>query len=126
MRFCENCNNMFYIRISDDTGNSLTYYCRNCGNEETNVQDDICVSKTHLKKGDDKYYNIINKYSKLDPTLPHVANVPCPNSKCECNLPEKNVPRDVIYKRYDDSELKYVYLCCLCDTIWHNNNDSII
>ena len=50
MKFCNKCDNMYYIRVSDDDGNSLTYYCRNCGNEETNIQDNICVSKTNLKR----------------------------------------------------------------------------
>ena len=121
MRFCDKCDNMFYIRISDDNGNSLTYYCRNCGNEETNIQDEICVSKTNLKRNEDKYYNIINKFAKHDPTIPHVDNIPCPNDSCICNTDEKT-KSDVIYKRYDDTELKYVYLCCHCDNIWHNNN----
>ena len=55
MKFCNKCDNMYYIRVSDDDGNSLTYYCRNCGNEETNIQDNICVSKTNLKRKEDNY-----------------------------------------------------------------------
>ena len=122
MKFCNKCDNMYYIRVSDDNGNSLTYYCRNCGNEETNIQDNICVSKTNLKRKEDNYNNIINKFTKHDPTLPHIDNIPCPNEACISNAAEKSVPRDVLYKRYDELNLKYVYLCCHCDTIWHNNN----
>ena len=125
MHFCNKCDNMFYIRISDDNGNSLTYYCRNCGNEETNIQDDICVSKTNLKRNEDKYYNIINKFSKYDPTLPHISNIPCPNSQCICNSKDAKTEPDVIYKRYDEINLKYVYMCCHCDNVWHNNNTPV-
>tara|TARA_Y100000992_G_scaffold149268_1_gene99531 strand:+ start:3304 stop:3678 length:375 start_codon:yes stop_codon:yes gene_type:complete len=121
MRFCNKCDNMFYIRISDDDGNSLTHYCRNCGNEESNTQDEICVSKTNFKRNEDKYYNIINKYAKYDPTIPHTDNIPCPNNKC-ISVTNKEIKSDVIFKRYDEDELKYVYLCCHCDNIWHNNN----
>lgn len=122
MRFCDKCHNMFYIRITDDDGNSLTYYCRNCGNEEENKNENIRVSKINLKKTEDKYNNIINKYAKLDPTIPHVTNIPCPNEKCPTNSTEKKVPSDVLYKRYDEDGLKYVYMCCVCDNMWHNNN----
>ena len=126
MKFCNKCDNMYYIRVSDDDGNSLTYYCRNCGNEETNIQDNICVSKTNLKRKEDNYNNIVNKFTKYDPTLPHIDNIPCPNESCKSNATEKSVPNDVLYKRYDEMNLKYIYQCCHCDTIWHNNNNVTV
>lgn len=51
MHFCSNCQNMYYIRINVEDNNNLVYYCRNCGNEDSNLGvDSICVSKTYLKK----------------------------------------------------------------------------
>ena len=121
MYFCNKCENMYYIRLSADNDNALVYYCRNCGNEESDIDDNLTVSKTTYKKADQKYFNIINQYTKLDPTLPRVRNIPCPNNSCACNSEDSSVPREVIYIRYDDSALKFVYLCVHCDTIWKSH-----
>ena len=46
MLFCDKCNNMYYIRITNDEENNLIYYCRNCGHEnEILNKENICVSK---------------------------------------------------------------------------------
>ena len=77
------------------------------------AKDNICVSKTFLRQGKQKFSNIVNEFTKYDPTLPRVKNVPCPNENC-AEDPEK----EIIYIRYDDNNMKYVYLCGACDTIW--------
>ena len=52
MHFCNNCDNMYYIKISDENDNTLKYYCRNCGFEDNTLSiDNTCVSKTQLKRG---------------------------------------------------------------------------
>ena len=120
MHFCDKCDNMYYIRISgeDDNGNNLIYYCRNCGNEDDNLtKSNICVSKTQVKKNEQKYNHIINEYTKLDPTLPRMKTIKCPNSDCSSNK-EDGTPREVIYIRYDDVNMSYIYLCANCDTVW--------
>ncbi len=121
MHFCPKCENMYYIRLNTTDNNSLTYYCRNCGHEESNVGDSLIVSKTTFKRTDQKYANVINQYTKLDPTLPRISNIPCPNESCKCNRAEDPHPREVIYIRYDDTNLKFVYLCAHCDTVWKSN-----
>jgi DNA-directed RNA polymerase subunit M/transcription elongation factor TFIIS len=108
---------MYYIRIDNDNANKLIYYCRNCGNEDTNINSDtISISKTQFKKGEQKYSHIINKYTKLDPTLPRIDRILCPNKECETNT--KNVKREIIYIRYDDVNMKYIYMCSTCDKVW--------
>ena len=62
---------------------------------------------------------MINEYTKLDPTLPRCNNIPCPNDNCVCNTEDKE--NNVIYIRYDDINLKYMYLCTYCDTTWNTN-----
>ena len=117
MHFCGICNMMYYIRINADDPNKLVYYCRNCGNEDNLMNvDNVCVSKTQIKKGEQNFEHIINKYTKLDPTLPRVSKILCPNEDCETNT--HNKPREIIYIRYDDVNMKYVYLCSTCDTVW--------
>lgn len=120
MHFCSNCQNMYYIRINPEDPNKLVYYCRNCGNEDKLLTiDNVCVSKTQIKKSEQSFNHIINKYTKLDPTLPRINKVLCPNHECKTNT--DNEEREIIYIRYDDTNMKYVYLCSTCDTIWKTN-----
>ena len=155
MHFCTDCGNMYYIRLTDT--NSIVYYCRNCGHEDDTVTiDDVVVSHTSLKSSKNHYAHVVNKYTKLDPTLPRISTIQCPNSECPCNrnhnptqyadratitgtTAEANeaeasdaneatqvdadaVPREVIYLRYDDIRLKYIYLCAVCNTIWNTEH----
>ena len=200
MHFCTKCDNMYYIRIGaaaaggDDGGiggggqsqqkqdaTSLYHYCRNCGHE-VKIEKTICVSKLQLKHSAQSYSNVINKYTKLDPTLPRINNIKCPNSQCRSNpsigeaaaaaaaaaaaikmkphatgglyvgngeeeeayedLGEPDVgasagnfkfpaagelaPREVIYIRYDEVNMKYVYMCAVCDTVWNTSQSNIL
>ena len=121
MHFCSVCNNMYYLRIDEQNPNKLDYYCRNCGHEDKLLaHENMCVSKTYIKKNDQSFNHIINEYTKLDPTLPRVNTILCPNPECETNT--NNVKREIIYIRYDDTNMKYVYLCSECSTIWQTNN----
>ena len=121
MYFCSNCNNMYYIRINADDTNKLVYYCRHCGNEDKLIAiDNVCVSKTQIKKSEQSFNHIINKYTKLDPTLPRINTILCPNQDCETNKKDKE--REIIYIRYDDTNMKYIYLCSDCDTVWKTND----
>jgi hypothetical protein len=111
---------MYYIRINADDPNKLVYYCRKCGNEDTTLAaDNICVSRIQIKKSEQSFNHIINKYTKFDPTLPRINNIKCPNHDCITNKDGKE--REIIYIRYDDVNMKYVYLCSDCDTVWRIN-----
>lgn len=121
MHFCSICSNMYYIRLNEDESNTLVYYCRNCGNEDTTlITNGISVSKTNLKNNHDEFNHIINKYTKLDPTLPRNNKIKCPNIECPTNT--EDVERENIYIRYDDTNIKYLYVCCICDTSWKTSN----
>ena len=122
MHFCNICSNMYYIRINEENKNTtLAYYCRKCGNEDTLMtKDNICVSKTQIKKSEQSYKYIINKYTKFDPTLPRVNNILCPNADCDTNT-DNSIEKEIIYIRYDDVNMKYVYLCSHCDNVWQLN-----
>jgi len=125
MHFCNECSNMYYIRINADDPNKLIYYCRKCGNEDSLLaSQNVCVSKTQIKKSEQSFNHIINKYTKLDPTLPRINNILCPNADCPTN--KDGVEREIIYIRYDDVNMKYVYLCTNdnCNTVWRINEQS--
>jgi hypothetical protein len=116
---------MYYIRINADDPNKLVYYCRACGNEDTLfTSENICVSKTLIKKTEQSFSHIINKYTKYDPTLPRINNIKCPNKECPTNKEGKE--REIIYIRYDDVNMKYVYLCTedSCNTVWKISETS--
>mgnify|MGYP001231821851 CR=1 FL=1 len=132
MHFCSQCENMYYIRLSGENKDKLTYYCRKCGHEDDNLLDNeenICISKTDLKQSTSSYDHIINKYTKLDPTLPHIKNINCPNTSCISNASseqkgEDKVNSDILYLRYDDASMKFVYICTHCDTVWKSADDK--
>jgi len=123
MHFCTNCSNMYYIRINSDNPNKLVYYCRNCGNEDKLLAiENVCVSKLQIKKNEKSFNYIINRYTKLDPTLPRINTILCPNIDCLTNT--KGDEREIIYIRYDDTNMKYIYLCSTCDTVWKTNEPA--
>lgn len=120
MHFCTNCSNMYYIRLSEEDPNSIVYYCRNCGHENKNISlDSVTISKTNFKHNRQKYSSIINKYTKMDPTLPRINTIKCPNQACTSNEEQKEKEREIIYLRYDDVNMNFVYMCSTCDTVWN-------
>ena len=139
MHFCTECNNMYYLKIMDNDANSLIYYCRNCGHvNDTLTAENVCVSDTQIKRSEDQYTHIVNEYTKFDPTLPRINTIDCPNSKCASNASasetgasasetgasadaEGKVEREIIYIRYDDMNMKYMYVCAVCNTQWKND-----
>jgi hypothetical protein len=53
---------MYYIRINSDDPNKLVYYCRKCGNEDKLLAiENVCVSRTLIKKSEQSFNHIINK-----------------------------------------------------------------
>jgi DNA-directed RNA polymerase subunit M/transcription elongation factor TFIIS len=120
IQFCNKCDFMYYLRISKTDDNNLEYYCRHCGNIETELTKGICVLNTKFTSKQNLNH-LINQYTKMDPRLPHISNIPCPNVDCKCNK-QKDVSPDIIYKRYNDADMKYIYICVHCDYIWETNN----
>jgi DNA-directed RNA polymerase subunit M/transcription elongation factor TFIIS len=158
---------MYYIRLSEEDPNSIVYYCRNCGHENKNITlDSVTISRTNFKSSKQKYNSIINKYTKMDPTLPRINTIKCPNQSCKSNqehehsetprsrsreegskskasvgvaaaavLPSvagidvsveeqgggagEHSGREIIYLRYDDVNMNFVYLCPVCDSVWN-------
>jgi DNA-directed RNA polymerase subunit M/transcription elongation factor TFIIS len=128
MKFCQQCQNMLYIGIDAEDTNKLTYYCRHCGAiDELINTEGHCVLNTQLKQGEQKFNHIINQYTKMDPTLPRIYTMKCPNEGCITNVSggdasNKKEKTEIIYMRYDDSNMKYVYICVDCDTIWKTDD----
>jgi len=125
IRFCSNCQNKYYHRIGKDKvslTDILQYYCRVCGNTESNDNTEsklpLCVLNTQFKKSSVNLDFIVNKYTKHDPTLPHIS-IKCPNDSCNTNTSEnENNVTDAIYLRYDNVVLKFLYICTVCNHKW--------
>lgn len=121
MDFCNNCNNLYYIKLDDDNNDNIVYYCRNCGNTDNDLlKGKKCVLKESINKTDNKFDKIINKYTKYDPTLPRINYIKCPNEGCDSNTDKFDISkREIIYVRYDNKNMKYIYLCSHCDYVWN-------
>ena len=121
MEFCKICDMYYYTRISDEDENRLSYYCRSCGHAEAAPVEGACVLDTRLRAREQTFRHIVNEYTKLDPTLPRIYNIPCPAAGCASNRAEGDgdkAPREVIYMRYDHTNMKYLYICAVCDATW--------
>lgn len=119
MKFCEQCDNMYYISVNEDDHNKLEHYCRNCKHVDAKIaQDGGCILDVQTKNEEQQISRIVNKYTKTDPTLPRTHTMKCPNSKCKSNMDEPNTNPEVVYIRYNDANLKYLYICTTCDSTW--------
>jgi len=127
MNFCTECENMYYMRINEDSKDQLQFYCRMCGNiDEILNKSSLCLSEFNEENNNDSIIQSVNKYTKYDPTLPHIHNILCPNEVCISNKTEdadigidtNNNKNEVVYIRYDNTNMKYVYLCCNCEHVW--------
>lgn len=124
MQFCPICDNKYYAGIDGLQQDKLVYYCRYCGHrdEQTAAQS---VLRTNFRKNERKFHHVVNKYTKYDPTLPRIGNVPCPNQLCATHAPDAStnpVRNEVVFFRYDDENMKYLYICAICDTVWKTDD----
>lgn len=114
----------------------IQYYCRHCGGTEEIAGEGgagaggggggvVVVVDTEIRRQEKLFHHLVNKYTKYDPTLPTMKNVPCPNPECASNTggggAEARASNEVFYIRYDDDNLKNLYLCSTCETHWKSN-----
>jgi DNA-directed RNA polymerase subunit M/transcription elongation factor TFIIS len=125
MKFCTECQNMYYISIDEANINNLTYYCRFCGNKDDQVaKEGVVVLKTQYKQSEQKFNHMVNKYTKYDPTLPRKTSMKCPNELCgdDRAAAATAASSDIIYLRYDDENMKYLYICSNCNFTWKTDD----
>lgn len=125
MRFCSVCRNYLFLQdtVSADgmKGQSLQLLCRHCGYTETmaptSAADALILETTFNVAANQKQtVSQLNEYTRLDPTLPHLKTIACPNQSCASQAdPEQ---RDILYIKTDAKSLKYQYSCTVCKTQW--------
>ena len=92
--------------------------CRVCGYQEEEEKGGVILEIDLQEKTSEGYKVILNEFTQFDPTLPHVSNIICRNSNCRSRT--SGVKPDVIYIKYDAVNMKYLYICTVCDAQWRS------
>lgn len=125
--FCPKCKYYLYLdqvdvesedKTSKKVEKTLRRICRNCGYQHQDQQGGLILEIDLKEKTSEGYKILMNEFTKNDPTLPHVNTIKCPNEGCETNTSGKE--RDVIYIKYDAVNMKFLYICNVCDTQWRS------
>jgi DNA-directed RNA polymerase subunit M/transcription elongation factor TFIIS len=114
--FCPVCR--YYLYLDQEDNKTLRRICRNCGYQNEDKEGGVILEFDLKEKTSEGYKILMNEFTKQDPTLPHVATIKCPNSGCASNTTGKE--KDVIYLKYDPVNLKFLYICNVCDTQWRS------
>jgi DNA-directed RNA polymerase subunit M/transcription elongation factor TFIIS len=127
MRFCSQCDNMYYLRLAgtgaDDAEDKLVYYCRHCGHEDAAMAvRGVCALETAVHSQRQQYTQAVNAYTRDDPTLPRTTSIRCPSAACESNTGDG--AREVVYLRYDDIAMRYLYICNTCGVMWKTSDQE--
>ena len=123
MKFCDVCQNMMYCRVEDD--NTLNTYCKNCGfTAAPTVEQQDRIFNVTRSSADDRssYKQFLTPDIRHDNTLPRTRRMACPNADCPAAKSKKGT--DIIYVKYDDVNLKYLYHCCTCSVFWISDPSS--
>jgi DNA-directed RNA polymerase subunit M/transcription elongation factor TFIIS len=118
---------MYYLKLvgesEEDQKDQLVYYCRNCGHEDATLSaQSVCALETRVSRKAQRYAQEVNKYTKDDPTLPRTQSIKCPSSDCPSNKGDGD--REVIYLRYDDQQMRYLYICSRCGVMWKTDSSE--
>jgi hypothetical protein len=112
MKFCKICDNMLYMSFNE-TNENIELKCRNCCNTDETITSEACLYKNHSDETMLYLKSLVNKFTPMDPTLPHSHTIICPTCKNTTNP-------DVVFLKYNKKEMKYLYVCCdpNCLTVW--------
>ena len=121
MQFCKNCKNKLSIQtVNADLDNpGVKYYCNSC-NYETEKMGDNLVYFNRYDIETLGQQNKVNEFTPLDPTLPRITNINCPNDKCPTQDANKKLKNEIVYLMYDMKNMKFIYICVHCLYRWTN------
>ena len=121
LRFCPRCQ--YYLSL--DGGHPVHLKCLNCkfveAFEPANAEEAL-ILETQFRSGSSATGVAsgitVNAFTLIDPTLPHVATIPCPNAACASAGDAAR--RDVIYIKTDPRNMKFQYICAVtgCGATW--------
>ena len=127
MRFCPICSYYLFMDLKtvvdeeEKSSSILHLICRHCGyfsEMQPKTSEDALILMTVLNTANNQKQTVsaLNDYTKLDPTLPHLKTIACPNTACPSQADVST--RDILYIKTDAKNLKYQYSCTVCDTQW--------
>jgi DNA-directed RNA polymerase subunit M/transcription elongation factor TFIIS len=115
--FCQSCDNLLYL-YKDDDNDDLYHCCKSCGSKSKVDAKATLVYTTDTGNSDKSESINHNKYITHDVTLPSITNNPtitCRNKDC-------NEDHTLIrYIKFDDINMKFMYICNHCGCKWKNN-----
>jgi DNA-directed RNA polymerase subunit M/transcription elongation factor TFIIS len=117
MSYCPKCENFLF---ADSKGNELKRICRTCGYEKADESGGLVMETIVQERSSEGYKILLNEFTRQDPTLPHVTTLPCPNAQCKTQSSAKE--RDVIIIKYDNQNMKFIYICNVCGTQWRSRS----
>jgi len=120
MRFCPVCSYYLYLLFEGGDGD-LQLLCRHCGFKEAMApksSEEALILETNFQTAGSQKQTVsqLNDFTKLDPTLPRLKTIACPNQACTTQADPAT--RDILYIKTDAKNLKYQYCCTVCDTQW--------
>lgn len=124
MRFCPICAYYLFLQIDKDdeaTNGSVMQLCRHCGYKEPlapTSSKEALVLETGIStpSSSKQTTSQMNEFTRLDPTLPRLTTIPCPNTACASTADISL--RNILFIKTDAKNLKYQYACTVCETQW--------
>lgn len=142
MQFCPACDNKLYMQIGQTADVPLTLYCKHCpytkdlqntrgddsastvGGTDERYAFDPCMCRSNYSSNHPLYYStVVNEYTFDDPTLPRLT-ISCQNESCPSHTDPEHHDPEVLFVRYNDQDMKFMYLCKHCRQCWHTNDSG--
>jgi DNA-directed RNA polymerase subunit M/transcription elongation factor TFIIS len=118
LQYCPTCEYYLYLDAPSEAGAPLRRICRSCGVSQIEDKGGLITEIKLQEKVSEGYKVLLNEFTRLDPTLPHVDNIKCKNASCATLT--KSAKPDVIYIKYDSVNMKFLYICNVCKEQWHS------
>ena len=120
VHFCERCDNLTGIYIKEED-NTLIHHCSSCNLSYPFEPEERCIYKIEFGEKDKSLALNENKYITQDVTLPKLVgnpNIVCMNAKCPTIT--ENKESSVTYIKYDEKDLRFLYISDYCGQKWQN------
>ena len=117
IQFCEQCDMMLNYYTEEDDSQKLYLGCKACGFKVEDVKEKCIYNNDY--EIDLSQIISRNKFLEHDITLPIIKdnqNITCPNKECESHKKGS----EIIYIKYDTTNMKYAYICKECKQCWVN------
>jgi DNA-directed RNA polymerase subunit M/transcription elongation factor TFIIS len=120
LHFCPVCRNYLFAQIEKEVETNLQTLirlCRNCGYKQTDVKGGLVSEIVVGERSAESYKILLNEFTAEDPRLPHLhGTIKCPDPACSSH----NSTSDIIYMKYDQVNLNFLYICYVCKFTWHS------